>query len=92
MAYAFNLKAPAAFRSAGSVHKFSLYGGLGLMLIWFVYITYLVVTSFELPDGGDALNIMGVALFMFVAGWTAARLAHYATRRLHARIFTRPGR
>ena len=90
MAHAFNLKEHAALRAPNSVHKFSLYGAFGLMLAWFAYVIYLVVTSFVLPDGGDALNIVGVAIFMFVVGWTAVQLAHRATRRLHARIFRDP--
>jgi multisubunit Na+/H+ antiporter MnhG subunit len=90
VAYGFNLKQYAPLRATNSVHKFSLYGGLGLMLAWFAYAIYLVVTSFVLPDSGDALDIVGVAVFMFIVGWTATHLAHRATRRIHARIFTGP--
>jgi hypothetical protein len=69
-----------------SVPKISLCGGLTLMLAWCGYVIYLIVTSFELPDRGEAISVAGVALVMFGLGWALVRIAVYLLAGLHRRI------
>jgi len=86
MEHTFNQREKESLRAPKSIHKLSLYGGLAVMLAWFAYAIYLIVTSFELPDSGDTPDIAGVAVVMFLLGWAAVRIGHYAVRRLHGRI------
>jgi hypothetical protein len=71
-----------------SVPKISLFGGLTLMLAWCGYVIYLIVTNFELPDGGEAISVAGVALVMFGLGWALVRIAAYLLAELHRRIIS----
>ena len=71
---------------AGSLHRPSLYGGLTLMALWFVYAIFLIVSSFELPDGAETMSLLGVAAVMFVLGWAATRITAYLLNRLHSRF------
>jgi hypothetical protein len=66
--------------------KFSLYGGLGLMLTFIGYVIYLMVTSFELPDGGEILDLAAVAFVMFGLGWAGARIVAHLIDRLRLRM------
>lgn len=68
------------------VRKFSLYGGLALMLTFIGYVIYLMVTSFELPDGGEILDLAAVTLVMFGLGWTGARIVAHLINRLRLRV------
>jgi prolipoprotein diacylglyceryltransferase len=86
MGHTFNQRENESLRAPKSVHKLSLYGGLAVLLAWFAYAFYLIVMSFELPDSGEMLDIAGVAVVMFLLGWAAVRIGHYALRRLHGRI------
>ncbi len=69
------------------IGKFSLYSGFGLMLAFIGYVIYLMVTSFELPDGGEMLDLTAVALVMFGLGWAAARIVLHLINRLRLLMF-----
>ncbi|HLX37795.1 MAG TPA: hypothetical protein VKR29_08335 [Candidatus Binataceae bacterium] len=56
------------------------------MLLWFVYALFLIVSSFDIPDGGEALSLLGVAAVMFVLGWSAVFVATHLMNRLYRRI------
>jgi hypothetical protein len=86
MGHTFNQAKNESLRAPKSVHKLSVYGGLAVLIAWFVYAIYLIVTSFELPVTGDMLDITGVAVVMFLLGWAAVRIGHNAVRRLRGRI------
>jgi hypothetical protein len=66
--------------------RFSLYSGLGLMLAFIGYVIYLMVTSFELPDGGEILDLAAVTLVMFGLGWAGARIGAHLISRLRVRM------
>jgi hypothetical protein len=73
-------------RSSKSVHRLSLYTGLALMLVWFAYASFLIITNLELPDAAEASDLLGVALVMFGIGWAAMRLGAFFVARIHHRI------
>ena len=62
--------------------RFSLYSGLALMLTFIGYVVYLMVTSFELPDGGEILDLAAVTVVMFGLGWAGARIIAHLINRL----------
>jgi hypothetical protein len=66
-----------------SLHRPSLYGGLALMALWFAYAIFLILSSFELPDGGEALSLLAVGGVMFALGWAAVRIGSHLMNRLH---------
>jgi hypothetical protein len=67
-------------------HRPSLYGGLALMLLWFAYAIFLIVSSFDLPDGGEAMSLLAVAAVMFALGWSAVFVTTHLMNRLYRRI------
>ena len=67
-------------------HRPSLFGGLALMLLWCAYAIFLIISSFDLPDGGEAMSLLAVAAVMFVLGWTAVFVATHLMSRLYRRI------
>ena len=69
-----------------SLHRPSLYGGLALLILWFAYAIFLIASSLELPDGGEALSLLAVGGVMFALGWAAVRIGAHLMNRLHRRI------
>jgi hypothetical protein len=70
------------------IPKLSICTGFALMLFWMGYVMYLMVTTLELPDGGEILDVAGVALVMFGLGWATVRLGSYSLTRVHRRVFS----
>jgi hypothetical protein len=73
-------------RTPRSVHRLSLYAGLALMLMWFAYASFLIITNLEFPDADETMDLVGVALVMFGLGWAAVRLGALLIGRIHRRI------
>jgi uncharacterized membrane protein len=73
-------------RAPKSVQQLSLYAGLALMLVWFLYAAFLIITNLELPDASEAIDLLGVALVMFGLGWVAMWIGAFFIGRIHHRI------
>jgi len=73
-------------RTPKSVHRLSVYAGVALMLMWFAYACFLIVTNLELPDADETIDLVGVALVMFGIGWAGMRLGAPFVARIHRRI------
>ena len=54
--------------------RLSIYGGLAVMVIWFCYVAFLVLSNGELPDADELLSCVGVSMVLFALGWLAVRI------------------